>query len=177
MREMIKLGLILLLITAVAGLVLGVVNSMTADVIEERLIAESLEAMESFFPDLDDASIIDESEFLDYDRVEEGFEVFSNGDVIGYTFKTNTNGYGGTIEMLTGINVEGEVVGIAILSQSETPGLGDVIETDDFKERFVGIDVDGEIDVDTISGATVSSNAVIQGVESAIEVYLEVFGN
>ena len=177
MREIIKLGLILLVITSVAGLILGGVNSMTADIIEERALEESMEAIEAFFPETDGAGLVDDADVLDYDLVDEVYEVRQGDNVIGYTIKTVPNGYDGAIEILTGINMDGEITGIEILSQTETPGLGDRITTDDFKNQFVGQSSDSEVDVDVLSGATVSSNAVINGVNAASNVFEEKLRN
>ena len=171
MREIIKLALILLVITSVAGLILGGVNSMTAGIIEERAIEESLGAIEAFFPESDDAGIVDDGDVLGYDLVEEVYEVLEGDNVIGYTIKTVANGYDGPIEILTGINMDGEITGIEILSQSETPGLGDRITEDDFKDQFAGQSSDTELEVDALSGATVSRNAVVNGVSAATDVF------
>ncbi len=171
MREIIKLGLILLVITSVAGLILGGVNSMTAEIIEERAIEESLEAIETFFPDSDDANVVDDGDVLAYELVEEVYEVLEGENVIGYTIKTVANGYDGPIEILTGINMDGEITGIEILSQTETPGLGDRITEEDFKEQFAGQSSDSELEVDALSGATVSRNAVVNGVSAATDVF------
>ncbi|NBG88960.1 RnfABCDGE type electron transport complex subunit G [Isachenkonia alkalipeptolytica] len=173
MREIIKLGLILLVITSVAGLILGGVNSMTADIIEERAIEESMEAIEAFFPGLEEAGIIEDGDILAYDLVEEVYEVSEGGNVIGYTIKTVANGYDGPIEVLTGINMDGEITGIEIISQTETPGLGDRITEEDFKDQFEGQSSDSEVEVDVLSGATVSSDAVVNGVNAAANVFEE----
>lgn len=177
MREIIRLGLILLVITSLAALILGGVNSMTAGIIEERALEESLEAIEAFFPESDDAGVLDSSAILEYDLIEEVYEVRQDGEVIGYTFKTAPNGYDGPIEVLTGISVDGEITGIEILSQTETPGLGDRITTDDFKNQFAGLSADSDLEVDTLSGATVSSNAVINGVDAATNAFEEELRN
>lgn len=171
MREIIKLGLILLIITSVAGFILGGVNSMTAGIIEERAIEESLDAIEAFFPGLDDAGVVDDGDILAYELVEEVYEVLEGDAIIGYTIKTVANGYDGPVEILTGINMDGEIQGIEILSQSETPGLGDRITEEDFKEQFVGQSTDSELEVDALSGATVSRNAVVNGVSAAMDVF------
>lgn len=177
MREIIKLGLILLVITSIAALILGGVNSLTADIIEERALEESLEAIETFFPDSDDAGLVEDGDVLAYDLVDEVYEVRQGDNIIGYTFKTAPNGYDGPIEVLTGINMDGEITGIEILSQTETPGLGDRITTDDFKNQFEGQSSDSELAVDTLSGATVSSNAVINGVNAAATAFEEELRN
>lgn len=171
MREIIKLGLILLVITSVAGLILGGVNSMTAGIIEERALEESMEAIENFFPESDGAGVIEDGDVLAYDLVEEVYEVRQGDNVIGYTIKTVPNGYDGPIELLTGISTDGEITGIEVLSQTETPGLGDRITEDDFKDQFAGQSSDEELQVDALSGATVSRNAVINGVNAATDVF------
>jgi electron transport complex protein RnfG len=89
--------------------------------------------------------------------------------VIGYAFVGEANGYGGVIRVLVGVDeTTDKILNIAILSHTETPGLGSHIEDESFRSRFVGKTVDDPIainrDIDNISGATVSSTAVADAV-------------
>ena len=109
----------------------------------------------------------------------------SAGQTVGYVFETESKGYGGTVKVMTGISTQGNVTGVIVLSHSETPGLGANAEKeslrDQYKEQPVsnltgGIQVvkfqapqEGEIQA--MTGATITSNAVTSAVNQAIEAY------
>lgn len=98
----------------------------------------------------------------------------------GYAVQVAPNGFDGEILMMVGVDLEGKVTGISIISQTETAGLGAEAAADNangtaFREQFVGRGIDevkiqkdgGELDA--LTGATISSRAVAEGVKAAIE--------
>ena len=88
-------------------------------------------------------------------------EVYKASNGAGYTFSLTTTGYGGknTLKMTVGIDGEGRITGVKVLSHKETPGLGSKITADEnFYGQFPGLDAAGAAAADTISGATFSSN-------------------
>ena len=101
-----------------------------------------------------------------------GFD--ADGNSIGLALAAEGAGFGGTLELLFGFNPDSrKVVGLAVLASLETPGLGDKIETDAaFTGSFLDLAVDPTIactakpdapnQVDSISGATISSKAVVR---------------
>lgn len=106
------------------------------------------------------------------------------GNAVGYVFETEGKGYGGTVKVMTGIGTDGSITGVVILSHSETPGLGANAEKESFREQYKqpvannvgGIKVvkfqapkDGEIQA--MTGATITSAAVTNAVNSAVEQY------
>lgn len=87
-------------------------------------------------------------------------------------------GYGGAINMVVGVSDAGEVTGVAIISMSETPGLGSKANDDSFLNQFIGkragVSIGkGSNNVDAITGATVTSRAVTAGVSEALDTYAE----
>ena len=98
------------------------------------------------------------------------------GNEVGYVFTTGAKGYGGTVSVMVGLDLEGTITGIEILSHSETPGLGANATGDSFKSRFVG--KSGELTVDknsndgqniqAITAATITSKAVVSAVNAVI---------
>lgn len=84
-----------------------------------------------------------------------------------------SRGYGGPIKMAVGLDRNGKVVGVSIVSMNETPGLGSkVVDIPSFLPGFVGLATPDEAHrVDTITGATKSSRGVRKGVEAALAVY------
>ena len=97
----------------------------------------------------------------------------------GYAVEVASPGFGGEITMMVGVDHKGIVTGIVIINHGETAGLGSVAaeasaKGDAFRGQFVGIsqpvcvDKDGG-EIDSITGATISSRAVTEGVNAALE--------
>ncbi len=100
------------------------------------------------------------------------FEVYNGENLEGYAIKTVTGGYGGDVVTLTGISKENQdIVGMKVLEHSETPGLGAKAEEPEFTERFAGKGTSEEVEVEALSGATITSKAVMFGVNNAREVF------
>lgn len=191
MNETIKLGLILLIITAVAGGVLAVSNSFTAPIIAEIEKQGSFGALMEIFPDAEDFETIDEAleeEIKSNNKfVTEVHEALSGGEVIGYALKTVSGGYGGDITTITGIYLDGKLAGIKVVSNSETPGLGTKIEEEDFSGSFIDKSAENELvavsapsaenEVQLISGATISTNGVLSGVNGARDAFINYLSN
>lgn len=175
MRNVVKLSLILLIITAVSAGALSVTNNITKEIIDEKALEANIAYMKEILPDADDFAVVDDPGVSSVDAVEEAYEALKGGSTYGYVIKTKTSGYGGDVIMLTGILADGNVAGMRVASQSETAGLGDKIVEDDFTSQFEGISADSELDlgtdVDQVAGATVSSKAAINGVNAAIELF------
>jgi len=103
----------------------------------------------------------------------------ASGDTVGWGVRTAPRGYGGPIQMVVGLDSDGKVTGVSIISMAETPGLGTrVVEEAWFLEQYIGLDsetAEKDIrDLDTITGATKSSRGVRHGVEAATAVYADV---
>ena len=99
---------------------------------------------------------------------------------------TNKEGYGGEIQISTGIDVNGTVKGISILSISETAGLGMRAKEEDFQKQFREKTVDqfeytksgasADNQIDALSGATITTSAVTSNVNAALTYYQNVLG-
>lgn len=181
MKDMVKLGVILFAICAVAALVLGVTDNITAPVIAERNIKASNEARKIVLPDAGEFKQLDG---INSDMVTEVYEGIKDGQVIGYTIKTSSKGYGGAIESMVGISKDGKITGVEIGNHSETPGLGSKATEPGFKNQYLEKDVskpllvvkgsaNNENEISAISGATITSNGVTSGVNAAMKIYNE----
>lgn len=172
-KEIIKIGLILFLITAISAMLLAIVNKMTAPIIAKNREAKTFASMAVVMPEAKNFKLIEEQ----YpDNIQKAYLALNESDdKIGICIISTANGYGGAIEVLTGIS-EGKITGIDILSHSETPGLGAKTANPDFTEQFSG--KSGTLtlkdDIDAISGATISSTAVTNAVNNALKYSLEV---
>lgn len=100
-----------------------------------------------------------------FKQVEENvYQVIQNGKVIGYIGVGSKKGFGGPITAAVGINLDGTLKGVRVIEQNETPGLGDKITDNTFLSKFEGLSYD-KINVDTISGATISSKTLLELVQ------------
>ena len=184
-KDMFKLGLNLLLISAVAALLLALTNSLTASTIAQRNEQANAEArklvLESAqdFEQVKDAKT-DNSKGVKVSEIYEAKD--ASGNTVGYTLKVLPSGYGGTIELMVGIDsANGQVSGINVVSNSETAGLGAKATDPEFSDQYKGKPLEelsvlkngtpGDTEIIAISGATITSTAVTNGVDAAIEVY------
>jgi len=186
MSDMLKMGLKLLIITVVAALGLSLTNLATVDAIEEQKIKAANEARqavlseaEEFEPVEIDAAYSGEGTTV---RIKEIYAGKSGDNLIGYTYTVLSKGYGGDVEIIIGIDVEGKIEAIQIGEHSETPGLGAKAVDVNFVGQYRGKTVDkslevvkgkvsGDAQIQAISGATITSRAVTEGVNKAIEYY------
>lgn len=176
MKETIKLGLILLIITVASAGVLAISNNLTKDKIAELEMAGSLSSLKEIFGEDKDFKAIDEGQLNEIieanGAILEIFEVNEGDNLYGYAIKTKSRGFGDTdLVIMTGFANDGTTVGIRVLEHSETPGLGAKAEEPEFTDKFVGKATDEEIKVDVLSGATVTTNGVLSGVNAAREVF------
>lgn len=191
-KEIISLGIRLLIITAIAALILGWAHKITLEPIKQQNIKTNNEAMKEVLPSAEGfkklgATVPEAGEKLELQLPKEGpiLEVNKGekgGQVAGYTIKVATKGYAGLIEMMVGISTEGKVDGIKILSHSETPGLGANAPNPEFSGQYKGKPIAKPLDVvkttpsadnqiQAITGATITSRAVTKGVNDAVAFY------
>jgi electron transport complex protein RnfG len=110
-----------------------------------------------------------------------------NGDLVGFAFVSTGNGYQGVIKIMVGIDPSFEkLVGIDILESVETPGLGAKITGEDFKGQFKelvvtpaieyvkGIEPENPNEIQAITGATVSSRAMVNILNVFVEKVKEI---
>lgn len=173
MRDIFKLGGILFSITAIAAVLLGFTNMATADIIAEQAGNANAEALKVVLPTASEFEVVEDLS-LDGTIVTDVNAGKENGEITGYAFNVAPVGYGGPINMLVGISAEGTLTGIEIVSHEETPGLGAKATEPEFKDQFKEKKADGPLtvgDIEAISGATITSTAVTDGVSAAIDLY------
>lgn len=180
-ESFLKLGVILLIITATAGLILGGVHAITKKPIAKQIEKTNNEAMKEIVPQADSFT---KMKIESTDIIKEVNEGKASNDVVGYAFKVASKGYGGIIEMMVGISKDGKIQGIKILSHSETPGLGANAEKPDFSGRFKDKPTDKSLkvvkrtasapnEIQAMTGATITSRAVTLGVNEVVKFYNE----
>jgi electron transport complex protein RnfG len=92
-----------------------------------------------------------------------------SGKLVGVAFKASGKGYSSTIETMVGMLKDGTITNIKVLSQNETPGLGAAVAEPDFASQFAHKNVQNLNEVQAITGATISSDAVIDSVKKKAE--------
>lgn len=192
MKNMLKDAAILLVITVIAGFVLGFVYDITKRPIAQAEEKAAREAYAEVFAEASDFVMLEEAMPLDpaflTEWADAGFEGVTvenvlhaadeNGNSLGYVLTvTSHEGYGGDITFTMGICNDGTLNGISILSISETAGLGMNAESV-LKPQYAGKKVPAftvvktgaqtESQIDAISGATITSNAVTSAVNGGL---------
>ncbi|MBO4220521.1 MAG: FMN-binding protein [Clostridia bacterium] len=170
-----KVGAVLLSICAVVTLVLSLVNFLTFDAAQANKKKEIDIAISSMFPK-STSSIEVETEYGD--PISGVYKVMENDTHIGYAVGTTANGFGGKIEMLVGIENGGKIRGVKIISLSETPNVGSRVDDEEYLSGYKGKSgiLKLKEDIDAISGASISSRAVLAGVNSVMQLGLDVEG-
>lgn len=188
-KVMLKEALVLFVITLFAGLILGFVYELTKDPIKAQEEKAVKEACQKVFAQANDFVVYEYTPSAEVtSQAEENgikigtvYQALDNtGAVAGYVVETtSTRGYGGNIVLYTGVAMDGTVNDVSILTISETPGLGMQAEkvlipqfhekqVDSFSYTKTGSRTDSEIDA--ISGATITTKAVTNAVNSALSV-------
>ena len=170
-----RLTLVLFLITAVVAGLLGAVNLLTKDRIAENTKIKAEKAMREVLA----AESYEEMTLSDENKADGITEAYLCDK--GYIVRLNTVGFGGAIDMMVGIDFEGSVTGISIISHAETASLGANCTREDFRSQFVGANEDLSVTkdggtIDALTGATVTSRAVTSGVNIALAFVKEVQG-
>ncbi len=182
MKEIFRLCLVLTVLSAVSAGVLAFVNQKTAGPIAKAALQEKTAALRSVLPPFDN------DPFDDMIRVDkagggevEVYRAKNGGEIVGVAFEVvSHDGYSGDIGFMIGINTDGVIQGVQILSHMETPGLGAKIAGETFRRQFDGkslrdpekwsVTKDGGAFV-PITGATISSRAVTKAAADGLGIY------
>ncbi len=168
-KYVIRLAGTLFLIAAVVAAVLAGVNQVTAPIIAQMKEAKTQAAIEAVLPG-------GGKEVAFTDATGLVSKVYASDS--GYAVEVVPVGFNGGITMMVGVDLEGKITGISVISQTETAGLGAVAaekgsKGQAFRDQYIGmsgvlaVTKDGG-EVDSISGATISSRAVTNGVNAAL---------
>ena len=190
MNNIVKNTLILTAITVVSGLLLGVVYDITKEPIAQAQENTKQEAYRTVLSDASEfetvefdadtaASLLSENGYTSdvITEIAEGTD--ASGETVGYVISVQSSeAYDGSLSLSVGIASDGTVKGIEMLEISETAGLGMKADEAEFKDQFKDKNVqkftytktgeDGDAKIDAISGATITTNAVTNAVDSAL---------
>lgn len=164
-----RISLTLLIITGLMAALLAGVDKITAPIIAKANEAKTQQAINAVLPGGGEAI-----DFTD----ETGLVTKVYASDKGYAVQVTPSGFDGQIDMMVGIGKDGKVLGISIISHTETAGLGAIAAAENakgeaFRNQFIGmsgqlaVSKDGG-EVDAITGATITSRAVTEGVNAAL---------
>ena len=169
-KFVLRLALTLLAITSVVAVALAGVNMITAPAIAELNAKNTQAAIETVLPGGGE-------EVTDFPAVDLVSKVYASET--GYAVQVTPSGFDNTITMMVGVDKAGNVLGIDVISHTETAGLGAVADAGTpagiaFREQFIG--ASGSVSVtkdggqmDAITGATITSRAICVGVNAALD--------
>jgi electron transport complex protein RnfG len=184
MKEIGRLVIVLTMICTVAAVALSQVYILTKEPIEAAIREEKLKAIRKVLPDYNnepDRDVVS----IPIGKDENGSEITKdyyiarmNGEVVGVAFEASSReGYGGNVGLMVGVDLEGSIFGVEVVTHAETPGLGSKITGEKFLSIFSGRDLDNTRwsvkkdggDIDQITGATISPRAVVSAVYMELE--------
>jgi electron transport complex protein RnfG len=185
--DSVKMVIKLFIITAVAALALGVTHAVTQEPIRQQNEQAAIESRKAVLPDGEQFNTVDISQYQnEYPGIVEVYEGRAGDTGVGYVFKIVSKGYGGDMELYVGISAsEAKLTGITVVNHSETPGLGAKAADPEYLEQFIGKPVENPLnavngeptkdeEVEAITGATITSKAIIEGINDAITLYNQV---
>lgn len=203
-KQLCKNAGILFCITLVAGILLGFVYELTKEPIAYQQELKIQRACSAVFADAasfeaatlpvvdlasmfsaDYAAAPEQMEVLHPEGAEIGTIIYralsADGELLGYVISvTGKEGYGGDIELMLGVRMDGRLNGVSILSISETPGLGmraGEVLVPQFTDRqvssftYVKTGAVSEDQIDAISGATITTRAFTQAVNAGLSYF------
>lgn len=197
-KKIVHDALVLTAFTLVLGLVLGAVYGITKDPIAAADAEKTQAAYREVFAEADSfeayaefdeeaaVALMDEKGFSD--EIEDvQIAKDKNGNALGYVITvTAKDASQANITFSVGIKNDGTVNGYSITSIAETPGLGDKAKSEEFSGQFSGKLVDefttvkqtpaADAEIEAISGATITSNAMVNGVNACIIYFRSVLG-
>jgi len=167
MKRIIYLACFLGIISALAGGILAYVNDVTYEKINEIAIASEKANLIKLYPNgaFEEVTFNDDSGLI-----KKVFKV-DNG---AYIYKIEVYGYKDYISFLVAID-HGKIVGYTVISVNDTPGYGMRVADDEYVNSITGTSIDA--DVPLLSGATISSTSVVNGIEAAIKLHQSLGGN
>lgn len=193
-KAIFKDTLILFIITIISGCLLGLVYDLTKDPIASQEEETKLKAYSQVMKNATDfkehlkKEIKTANKELVGNYGTNGIEItnaltaYNQDKIVGYVIQvTDKDGFNGDIELTVGIDCDGIITGVEILSIDETVGLGMNAQDEEFRNQYVGKKVDSftvtksgsqkDNEIDALSGATITSKAMTDGVNGALDFY------
>ncbi|WP_075877248.1 FMN-binding protein [Merdibacter massiliensis] len=165
MKKILHLTLFLAIVSAIAGGALAYANQLTAPIIKANEEAAEKESLLELYP----GSSVDDFTEVEYDGESATIQKIYRYKEDAYVFSMAVSGYSEGTTFLVSIDDAGQIVAYKGMSNGDTKGLGSrVLDDEQFINGLIGHDASGKLD--TISGATRSSQPVVDGIHEAAEV-------
>ena len=183
-KYIIKLTVTLFATCLVVAFCLGLVNGVTLPNITASNLAKTNAALAKVYPEIEVSDDVAAAASAYSATVTNVYAITDGGAEAGYAVKLDVSGSQSTISMMVGLDTEGAVTGVSVVKSGETSGIGTKVTVDNAPlpsgvpvlDQFIGktaadqpLKVGGN--VDAISGATVSSKGVTNGVNGAIAAF------
>ena len=174
MKQALKIISVLTIACVLCAFLLSVVYKSTYSKIQDNAQTKINDAITNLVPE----AITINEEVIGQERI---YKLFNKKEkLIGYAFSASGQGYQGKIKMLVATNSKLEYLkGIEVIDSLETPGLGARINEADFENQFNKLDISSLVEltkdsskknkIQAITGATVSSQAVVNILNKKIE--------
>ena len=173
MKHSLNLVVRLLIICVVAAFCLGVTYDVTSPIIAKLAAEEAEVAYRTLLPDAVEFVEMDFGADEAFAKVAGVMIGVNQSETVGWCINMKAMGYKGEIPFIIGVLPDGSITGLRIGAHEETVGLGSKISSPSFYEQFDGVrpPVDLKTDIQAISGATISSRAVVTAVNTAHAFY------
>lgn len=186
MNKVVKMLLVLSITAAVSGGILAKVFHFADPLIQENKKKELQAAIFLVLPGAKDYKTLEKE--VDKEKIVIYKGIDADGSSVGIAFEANGGGFQGNIKIMVGLNTDYlKLKAIKVLEQNETPGLGNRIKEPQFEDQFKGLEVKPKIEyikyrkpekpnqITAITGATISSDAVVKNINNAVEKVLKNF--
>jgi Na+-translocating ferredoxin:NAD+ oxidoreductase subunit G len=174
-KEIIKIAMNLVVIYLVGGFILVSAYAFTKPIIDQNDAAKKVVVLKKMIPGADKIEALGKWDICD--RKADYFKVSkSSGELCGYVIESYGKGYSSFIHTMLAVDSSLKITNITILYHAETPGLGDAVTAPQWQKQFVGKSTDnmqvvktsGTDKIQAISGATISSRAVVNAQRDAL---------
>lgn len=183
MNDVVNVGGKLALICAVAAIALGLVNAVTApaiDKVKEQQLSAALDAVRG-------TAEAGEERLVEGEPIVDGYyALVQDGTSAGYILKLTGTGYAGDMEILAAYRQDGEIKAVALMNNSETPGLGKEAEKPAYMEKYIGTGAGRPVpmnkqqltqeEADSISGASITFMGIAQALKAGSDYVKEQLG-
>ncbi len=188
MKNIVVITIKLLIVTIIAGIVLGVVNAITKEPIAEQALKEATQARQSVFPEATSFEELDVQISEEYAIIQSVYKALdAQGNDIGITAAVVTKGFNAGLNLTIGVGADGTIKGMMVGSHNETPGLGAKATQPKFQSQYTGKPYDQKLsvvksapqsdyDIQAITSATITSNGVTDAVNTVTSFYQQMAG-
>lgn len=186
MNKVVKMLLVLSITGAVSGGILAQVFHFADPLIQENRQKELRDAIFLVLPEAKDYKTLEKEVNREKITIYKGID--AEGKSVGVAFIADGGGFQGNIRLIVGLNNDYlKLKAIKVLEQNETPGLGNRIKEPQFEDQFKGLEIKPKVEyikyrkpekpnqITAITGATISSDAVVKNINNAVEKVLKNF--